>query len=282
MNGSTRQAWARAILYNQNDQEIARITGPTNTGDDGVASSRLRYPFVLQAPAPTQPGAYTWKMSWWGNNDGSGHIEGTRNLTNSFQVVAPLTGVVTINSGAAYANSPAVNLSLSTTGGSPPLMRFSNDNATWSAWEPYAASKTWSLATGDGAKTVYVQFGDISGNVLANANDSITLDATAPTGSIVVNSGAAFTTATTVTLTLSATDAGRGVSQMRLRNENLPWSVWQAFAATKSWVLVAGRGTKTVSVQFRDVAGNVSNLYSDTIVLSVPGQTAATRWEMFR
>jgi hypothetical protein len=221
-------------------------------------------------------------MSWWGNNNGAGHIEGTRNLTNSFQVVAPLTGAVTINAGAAYTNSLAVNLSLSTTGGTPPLMRFSNDNLAWNAWEPYAATKAWSLAPGDGAKTVYVQFGDISGSVLAAANDSITLDATVPTGSIVINSGAASTTATTVTLTLSASDAGSGVSQMRLRNETLAWSVWQAFAATKTWVLVAGRGTKTVSVQFNDGAGNVSNIYSDTIVLNVPGQTAAARWEMFR
>jgi len=78
------------------------------------------------------------------------------------------------------------------------------------------------------------------------------------------------------------TDVGCGFSQMRLRSETLAWSAWQPFAATKTWTLVAGRGTKTVSVQFRDGAGNVSNIYSDTIVLNMPGQTAAARWELFR
>ncbi len=36
-------------------------------------------------------------------------------------------------------------------------MRFSNDNVTWSAWEPYNAAKAWSLSGGIGVKTVYCQ-----------------------------------------------------------------------------------------------------------------------------
>ena len=36
-------------------------------------------------------------------------------------------------------------------------MRFSNDNSTWSAWRPYAAKTSWTLAPGDGQRTVYSQ-----------------------------------------------------------------------------------------------------------------------------
>src|SRR3972149_5909585 len=43
-------------------------------------------------------------------------------------------------------------------------------------------------------------------------------DTTAPTGTISINSGAAYTTSTSVTLTLSCSDAGSGCSQMRLSN----------------------------------------------------------------
>jgi len=42
-------------------------------------------------------------------------------------------------------------------------MRFSNDNASWSDWETYATSKSWTLQGGDGVKTVYVQYSDNAG-----------------------------------------------------------------------------------------------------------------------
>ncbi|MBI4714850.1 MAG: hypothetical protein HY760_02745 [Nitrospirae bacterium] len=54
-------------------------------------------------------------------------------------------------------------------------MRFSNDNATWSAWEAYGASKAWTLTSGDGTKTVYVQYRDIAGNASGSFFDTILL-----------------------------------------------------------------------------------------------------------
>ena len=42
-------------------------------------------------------------------------------------------------------------------------MRFSNDNSTWSSWEPYQTTKTWTLREGDGLKNVSVQFSDNAG-----------------------------------------------------------------------------------------------------------------------
>ena len=42
-------------------------------------------------------------------------------------------------------------------------MRFSNDNSTWSNWEPYQTTKTWTLQEGEGLKTVSVQFSDNAG-----------------------------------------------------------------------------------------------------------------------
>jgi hypothetical protein len=48
-------------------------------------------------------------------------------------------------------------------------MRFSNDNANWSTWEPYSASKTWVVQGGDGQKTVSVQFMDNAGLTSTNS-----------------------------------------------------------------------------------------------------------------
>lgn len=48
-------------------------------------------------------------------------------------------------------------------------------------WETYAASKSITLPTGDGLKTVHVKVRDSVGNESAEATDSITLDTAVPT-----------------------------------------------------------------------------------------------------
>ena len=93
------------------------------------------------------------------------------------------------------------------------------------------------------------------------------LDTVKPTGTIVVNSGAVYANSTSVNLTLSATDAGSGVSQMQFSNDGSSWSGWEAYNTSKAWTLTGGDGTKTVYVQYSDVAGNVSSSFTDTIIL---------------
>ena len=53
-------------------------------------------------------------------------------------------------------------------------MRFKNaGTTTWSAWQPYATSKSWTLTSGAGKKTVYVQYRDRASNASATVPDSI-------------------------------------------------------------------------------------------------------------
>src|SRR3972149_985861 len=59
-------------------------------------------------------------------------------------------------------------------------MQFSNDDITRSKWEPYASTKAWIMATGDGGKAVYVQLRDVIGNVSESYMDAIILDTTPP------------------------------------------------------------------------------------------------------
>ena len=54
-------------------------------------------------------------------------------------------------------------------------MRFSNDGATWSSWEPYNPNRIWSLRSGNGAKTVYAQLR--SGSTVLSASHTIFLAA---------------------------------------------------------------------------------------------------------
>lgn len=59
-------------------------------------------------------------------------------------------------------------------------MRFSNDNSSWSNWETYATSKTWTLDGGDGAKTVYAQLQNAAG-LVSTFSCTVTLTTPTPT-----------------------------------------------------------------------------------------------------
>ena len=86
------------------------------------------------------------------------------------------SGSVSINNGATSTRRAAVTLSLSARDGGTGVkeMRFSNDGRTWSAWQPYATTKSWTLLSGKGTRTVYAGFRDGAGNVSSPpASDSI-------------------------------------------------------------------------------------------------------------
>jgi len=91
-------------------------------------------------------------------------------------------------------------------------------------------------------------------------------DTTPPTGSISINQGARFTRSTSATLYLTYQD-DTGVSAVRYSNDGVTWTDWEAPAPTKPWILTAGDGEKTVYYQIRDAAGNLSQVYTASIVL---------------
>jgi YD repeat-containing protein len=117
---------------------------------------------------------------------------------------------------------------------------------------------------------------DLAGNSEALKTAAYTIDTTPPTGTITINSGAASTNSTNVTLTLSCSDT-QGCSQMQFSNNDVTYSTPEAYAATKAWTLTSGDGTRTVYVKFKDTAGNWSAAFSDTILLdtSAPTTTAS-------
>ncbi|MEM2619554.1 MAG: hypothetical protein QW356_08795, partial [Candidatus Hadarchaeales archaeon] len=131
--------------------------------------------------------------------------------------------------------------------------------------------------SGDGSHTIYVWLVDAAGNVNYSNRSSTTLyyDATPPTGSIVINNGDTYTNSTSVTLSFTYSDATSDVYQVRYSNDGI-WDnePWELPSASKSWTLTSGDGTKTVYYQIKDVAGNVSSTYSDSIILDTTSPTA--------
>jgi hypothetical protein len=184
---------------------------------------------------------------------------------------APPTGSIIVESGnPTYTVTTSVTLYLtySDTYSGVYQVRYGNSGGTWSEWEAPAATKAWTLISGDGTKTVWYQIKDYAGSVSTMYNDAIVLDTTLPTGSIVVGSGnPAYTTTPSVTLYLTYTDAMSGVYQVHYGNTGDPWSAWEAPSATKAWTLPAGDGPKYVWYQIKDYAGLISNQFYDGIIL---------------
>ncbi len=103
-------------------------------------------------------------------------------------------------------------------------------------------------------------------------------DSTDPVGTISINSGAATASSTTASVAVPATDAGSGMSLVRLSNSsgvdgdgrlNGAGSTSFVYRTPISWALAAGAdGLRTVYAQWRDAAGNWSAVSSDDITLN--------------
>ncbi|WP_200207479.1 hypothetical protein [Micromonospora coerulea] len=192
--------------------------------------------------------------------------------------------------GVRVSNSPAVDAwsDPSGNGGTQSVLRNAED------LDGNPAAVAWSLTdlyrggTNDGGtKTVYAQWRDEQGNWSPVASDTIVAnlpaigDTLPPTGSVTINSGTSYTTSTSVSLSMPASDTGTGVSQVRISNRSdtsgglLTYGAVREWTATpQSWSLAdsayggsTANGTRSVYVQFRDGAGNWSPVQSDAIVL---------------
>jgi len=90
-------------------------------------------------------------------------------------------GTVKINGGAAYTNDPAVGLTINPLPGAQGMCI--SNTADCSACEAVAASKPWTLESGDGTKTVTVGFMDVWGYPTGPvASATVVLDTVAPAG----------------------------------------------------------------------------------------------------
>jgi len=177
------------------------------------------------------------------------------------------TGSVIINDGDIWTNSTSVSLSLSYNDATSGVLevRYSNDGSSWTAWEAAGATRAWILSTGDGTQTIYYEIKD-NAKLISQFTDTIILDTTAPTGSISINDGDAWTSSTSVSLSLTYSDATSGVLEVRYSNDGSSWTTWEAAGATRVWTLSAGDGTQTVYYEVKDTVGFVSQ-FSDTIGL---------------
>jgi Tol biopolymer transport system component len=152
------------------------------------------------------------------------------------------------------------------------VMRLTNGERTTSvqpAWSPDGTK----IAFASGPEILTIDVDDsnetpVYSDPLSNGEvDWQPTDNHRPSGSVTINSGRRSTSQRTVKLTLEATDPapGFGVNRMRIRNAGRAWSGWRSYIQSTDWNVTRATGKKTVYVQFKDRAGNVSATASDSI-----------------
>ncbi len=114
---------------------------------------------------------------------------------------------------------------------------------------------------------------------------TLNVDTVPPSGSITLNRDSPATFAALVRANLPAEDATSGIHQFRLQDAGGSWTNWQAYDPNALWQLPnpATDQTYTVQVQFKDVAGHTSGIYSDTITLDInPARPASASYLLAR
>jgi parallel beta-helix repeat protein len=179
---------------------------------------------------------------------------------------SPPQGSIQVNNGAAYTNTTTVNLALSATDtvSGVAQMRFSNDIVTWSDWETYSSSKSWTLQNGDGAKSVIVQYSNNAG-LVSSYNSSIILDTTAP----VANAGQSQTVTQGASVTFSASSSTDNIGIVSYVWDFGDGSHGSGMTTTHTY---SSAGTYTARLTVQDPAGNAAAAIV-TIVVQAPQPT---------
>jgi hypothetical protein len=178
----------------------------------------------------------------------------------------PPTGDIIINSDETFTNTIDVSLSLSYADPDSGVIevRYSNDGTTWTAWEAPSATRSWSLTTGDGTKTVYYEVKN-NASLITQFTDTIELDTTAPT--LIINSpsdGSEWNIEPDIQVTASDLNLDSiwyivGGTKILLANgvsEPLNSSIWNNLSA---------EGPFIIYFYANDSAGNINNSYSYTL-----------------
>ncbi|MDF1564477.1 MAG: hypothetical protein P1V51_15640 [Deltaproteobacteria bacterium] len=193
---------------------------------------------------------------------------------------APPTGALSLDAGSAYSADLSVAVGLSfladTNGYALAENALDCGSATYTAVTVgnTSASTSFTISSGDGVKTVVACIREAGGRAVT-AQDTILLDRSAPVGSVSIDNGALYDTDSSVTLTFSAPSDTTQLAVADGATINCGSATYQAFVSSLTWPLPGADGTKTVSVCYRDGAGNTASA-SDTIILDTSSPTTGT------
>ena len=141
-------------------------------------------------------------------------------------------------------------------------------------------SEIEAIAPGAGEKKFYLEVTDIAGNTGVAGKRSITIDKTAPTGSISVSSQYYNTTTIPVVVTASDT-GGAGLSKIKVWLDLTEPSTWENYSTNINPFENVTEGQHVVHIKLMDAVGNISETYNSNsfiVDLTAPTGTITTQF----
>lgn len=183
--------------------------------------------------------------------------------------LTPPDGTFLINGGAQYTNNRLVTLTLTVADiglGVDQMEIVEGNEFSSTQWLSPVPTVTWELSAEEGTKILSVRWRDRAGNVSVGITQSIILDTIAPTGGLTLVDSTTIKDGY-VLLRVTVNEDLAGV-QMRLRTDDGEWSDWMPAVEALYWSLEAD--ATHITVQFSDLAGNLSDLYEVTLAAATP------------
>lgn len=197
--------------------------------------------------------------------------------------------------GVQFTRSTSVNLYISAPAHTAQMLINNDGMLTSGAFEPYASRKPWTLVQSTShpdERVVYVFFKDVNGNLVSATPylDTITLDTSAPTGSVRLLDGVS---SSAVELQITAQDLGQaasGIAMVQLSTDpafpaggtiTIPWVFGEGGSTTQAFVPGA---SATLYARFTDRAENVFTLTKGLAAVVaantalVPGDSLSFSW----
>ncbi len=206
---------------------------------------------VITTSSNTPAGSYTLTLTADGTDDGD-HMTHALPLILDISDATPPAGSLMINNNDAFTKTATVVLTLIATDESGVAKMCISNSATCTAWENYAASRSWSLSSGDESKTVSVWYQDSIGN--SNTlpyTATITLDTTAPFLTVSTLADGRWTNNELLNISGEVTDQS-GIRELTINNVTVAVNSDGSFGCP---VLLVD-GPNTIVTKATDLAGN--------------------------
>ena len=289
------------------NQASQTITGTVDIADAGATVTILDGTTALGSAVVQPNGSWSIPVTLSnGSNsltaqvsDAAGNTAASSAVVYTLSTTGPtLTEALTIDTGSSASDRITSNDALSGTGLASTVVHFSIDGSAIATTVTADATGAWSFTPSglsDGAHTIVASQTDSFGNT-GTASLSFTLDTTAPTGgtpalTAASDSGSSQTdgitdvTAPSFTIALNPTVAAGDTVQLLLGGSALAHPVTHTITAADitagsiSLTVTAGDlgadGTKSITAQFSDVAGNTSTTVADVITLDTTAPVVA-------
>ncbi len=201
------------------------------------------------------------------STDSVGHAEVTNSLTVKMDTTAPVTTAALSGtlSGGWYTTAVSVTLTASDGTSGVAVTQYRIDSG---AWQDYSAPVD---VTAEGSHTLEFNSTDNAGNVETTQASSLDVDLSGPTTMITLagSAGSNGWYTSSVSVTLSSTDAGSGPGPISYRVDG---STWDTYSTSFT---VSGEGTHTVEYNATDLVGHVESVKTTSVNIDTIAPTVS-------